>query len=94
VGDPAAQVILFVANFDQVIEGDRFSGLVQQASNSGYGLATFFQALHYQWSKSSDDGLDLSSLQVYRSLMALAQDQGLTFADMYVKQADDLLNQG
>jgi len=91
VGDPAAQVILFVANFDQVIAGDRFSGLVQQASNSGYGLATFFQALHYQWSKTQNDALDLSSLQVYRSLMALAREQGLTFADMYVKQADELL---
>ena len=95
VGDPAAQVILFVANFDQVIEGDRFSGLVQQASNSGYGLATFFQALHYQWAQADEDGsLDLSSLQVYRSLMALAEQQGLAFADMYVNQADELLNAG
>lgn len=94
VGDPSAQVILFVANFDQVIDGDRFSGLVQQASNSGYGLATFYQALHYQWAQAEDGALDLSSLQVYRSLMALAQDQGLTFADMYVKQADQLLTAG
>jgi serine/threonine protein kinase len=94
VNDPAAQVILFVANFDQVIDGDTFSGLILQASNSGYGLATFFQALHYQWAQAENDELDLSSLQVYRSLMALAQTQGLTFADMYVKQADELLNPG
>jgi serine/threonine protein kinase len=92
VGDPAAQVILFVANFDQVIDGDRFSGLVQQASNSGYGLATFFQALHYQWAHAEEGALDLSSLQVYRSLMAMAESQGLAFADTYVKQADELLN--
>ncbi|MCZ6711440.1 MAG: serine/threonine protein kinase [Gammaproteobacteria bacterium] len=94
VGDPAAQVILFIANFDEVIDGDRYSGLVQQASNSGYGLATFYQALHYQWAKAEDGALDLSSLQVYRSLMALAQDQGLAFANTFVKQADQLLNAG
>ena len=92
-GDPAAQTILFLANFDMVIEGDKFSGFIQQASNSGYSLATFFQALHYRWSKTEEDGsLKLASLQVYRSLTALAQDQGLSFADMYVKEADDLLN--
>jgi hypothetical protein len=91
-GDPAAQTILFLADFDMVIEGDRFN-LIQQASNSGYGLATFFQALHYQWSKTGEDGtMDLSSLQVWRSLMALSEEQGLKFANMYVQQADDLLS--
>ena len=91
-GDPVAQTILFLADFDMVIEGDRFN-MIQQASNSGYGLATFLQALHYQWSKTGEDGtMDLSSLQVFRSLMALADEQGLKFANMYVQQADDLLS--
>ena len=91
VGDPAAQLMLFVANFDQVITGDRFSGLIQQASNSGYGLATFYQALHYRWARERDDQLDIGSLQVYRSLMALALEQGLEFAAQFVEQADSVL---
>ena len=91
VGDPAAQLMLFVANFDMVISGDRLSGLVQQASNSGYGLATYYQALHYRWSRERDDQLDLTSLQVYRGLMALAEEQGLGFARMFVEEADSVL---
>ncbi len=91
VGDPAAQLMLFVANFDMVISGDRLSGLVQQASNSGYGLATYYQALHYRWSRERNDELDLTSLQVYRGLMALAEEQGLGFARMFVEEADGVL---
>ncbi len=91
VGDPAAQLMLFVANFDMVISGDRLSGLVQQASNSGYGLATYYQALHYRWSRERNDELDLTSLQVYRGLMALAEEQGLGFARMFVEEADSVL---
>ena len=91
VGDPAAQLMLFIAHRDEVISGDRFSDLIQQASNSGYGLATFYQALHYRWERERDDAFGISSLQVYRSLMALAQTQGLDFAQRLVEEADSVL---
>jgi hypothetical protein len=94
VGDPTAQLMLFVANFDQVISGDRFSNLIQQASNSGYGLATFYQALHYRWAREQSGEFNITSLQVYRGLMALAQEQGLEFAGDFVEQADAVLQSG
>lgn len=94
VGDPASQLIIFLASDERLIDEsyDQTLTWLREASIKGYALATYYYALHFRGKKEVDNMLDHESMKVFRDIMAMANRQGLAFAERFVQEADALLS--
>lgn len=82
LGDPVARMQAFLAESEALLEFPQHDTLawLREASDEGFGLASYYLALHYRWANETDAGLTLEALREFRSLMQRAADQGLSFA--------------
>jgi hypothetical protein len=93
LGDAASQLGLYLAADDQLVQiapGEQRRWL-KEASDSGYGLATFYLATWDEYEARQDGEVTDAEAQGLRGLYAIAASQGLPFAADFVRRMDDWL---
>ncbi len=93
LGDAASQVEAFLLQSESLVDLTQTptSEWLKLASDGGFALATYYMALDFRWRNESEGALDLTSLKEFRRLLALAQSQGLQFAQQDIVAVDEFI---